>query len=50
MIDVWLDVMFTHSEMEAFERASHFNSREYAKRYDWLKEILSTIGVEWINE
>lgn len=50
MSEVWKDIIFAHSEMEAFEKAPHFDSVEYAKRYDWLKEILSTVGVEWINE
>lgn len=49
MNDVWQDIVFVHNEMKAFEEAPHFDSREYVKRYDWLKEILSIVGVEWTN-
>jgi hypothetical protein len=44
---LWAEISNAHDEMIALEQAIYFDSRQYIKRYDWLKSILSTLKIEW---
>ncbi len=45
--ELWDEIKTVHNEMIEIEEASHFDSRQYLKRYEWLKSVLLSLGINW---
>jgi len=44
---LWNEILTIYNEMIEIEAAPYFDSRLFIHRYEWLKKVLGSLGINW---